>query len=93
MALDRTRNTRDYLFGRLLAVADGIEGLALKDANEKLQTNASRLMQRFSDYPSSTWLNIELALVPYKARLGGRMKNMISISKKLWIYLIQTISR
>ncbi|MFA7174166.1 MAG: type I-C CRISPR-associated protein Cas8c/Csd1 [Kiritimatiellia bacterium] len=74
MALDRNRITRDYLYGRLLAIGDCIEGLALKDADEKRPTSAARLMQRFADYPCSTWRNIELALVPYKARLGGRMK-------------------
>jgi CRISPR-associated protein Csd1 len=27
-------------------------------------------MQRFSEFPYTTWADIELALVPYKARLG-----------------------
>jgi CRISPR-associated protein Csd1 len=74
MALDRTRKTRDYLYGRLLAVGDGIEGFALGLAGEKRPTNAARLMQRFADHPCSTWKNIELALTPYKSRLGGRIK-------------------
>lgn len=29
-------------------------------------------MQRFADRPYSTWRNLELALGPYKARLGGK---------------------
>ena len=74
MSLDRTRKTRDYLYGRLLAVGDCIEGLALRDAGEKRATNAARMMQRFADYPCSTWRNIELSLVPYRVRLGGRIK-------------------
>ncbi len=74
MALDRTRMTRDYLYGRLLAVGDGIEGFALGLSGEKRPTNAARLMQRFADHPCSTWKNIELALTPYKSRLGGRIK-------------------
>jgi len=74
MALDRERKTRDYLYGRLLAVGDGIEGFALGLAGEKRPTNAARLTQRFADYPCSTWRTIELALMPYKARLGGRIK-------------------
>ena len=74
MALDRARTTRDYLYGRLLAVGDGIERFALGLAAEKRPTNAARLMQRFADYPCSTWRTIELALTPYKARLGGRIK-------------------
>lgn len=72
MALERDRKTRDYLYGRLLAAADELEGLALYVAGENRQTNAARLMQRFADRPCSTWKIIELSLAPYKARLGGR---------------------
>lgn len=79
MALDRDRKTRDYLFGRLLAAADGLESWALKLADEKRQTNASRMMQRFADRPCSTWRTIELALSPYKARLGGRAKKYLDV--------------
>ena len=72
MTLDPTRTTRDYLYGRLLALADSLEEWALKDADEQRQTNAARLMQRFAEHPYSTWRTIELALTPYKARLGGK---------------------
>ena len=69
MALEEHRTTRDYLFGRLLALADNIESYALSQAGEKRDTTAARLMQRFADRPFSTWRNIELALVPYRSRL------------------------
>lgn len=72
MALDENRKTRDYLYGRLLAIADNLEEWALKTAGENRQTNAARLMQRFAEHPYSTWRTIELALVPYKARLGNK---------------------
>ncbi len=72
MALDHERTTRDYLYGRLLAVADCLEGLALSDVEKGRPTNAARLMQRFADHPFSTWRTIELQLVPYKARLGEK---------------------
>ncbi len=72
MSLDETRTTRDYLYGRLLALADNLESWALRDANEKRETSAARLMQRFAEHPFSTWRQIELALRPYIARLGGR---------------------
>jgi CRISPR-associated protein Csd1 len=72
MALDEKRDTRDYLYGRLLALADSIEEWAINDSGEKRQTNAARLMQRFADRPYSTWRTLELALGPYKARLGGK---------------------
>lgn len=74
MALDETRTTRDYLYGRLLALADSLEEWALNEARESRQTNAARLMQRFAERPFSTWRTIELALTPYKARLGGKSK-------------------
>lgn len=72
MSLDENRETRDYLYGRLLAVADCLEGFALSQAEKGRPTNAERLMQRFANHPFSTWRNIELALSPYKARLGAK---------------------
>ncbi|HOT76363.1 MAG TPA: type I-C CRISPR-associated protein Cas8c/Csd1, partial [Candidatus Wallbacteria bacterium] len=81
MALDVTRKTRDYLYGRLLALADSIEQWALDRSKEDRLTNAARLMQRFADRPFSTWRTIELALKPYEARLGGvsrKRRSMIS---------------
>jgi CRISPR-associated protein Csd1 len=72
MVLERERCTRDYLYGRLLAVADALERSALHDSGESRQTTAVRLMQRFSEFPYSTWRTIELALVPYKSRLGAK---------------------
>ncbi len=74
MALDPNRNTRDYLYGRLLALADSLEEWALNQAKEKRDTNAARLMQRFAERPYTTWRTIELALTPYKVRLGGKSK-------------------
>lgn len=74
MALDPNRKTRDYLYGRLLALADSLEDWALNTAGENRETNAARLMQRFSEHPYSTWKTIELALAPYKARLGAKSK-------------------
>ncbi|MGD9157780.1 MAG: type I-C CRISPR-associated protein Cas8c/Csd1 [Desulfobacteraceae bacterium] len=74
MGLDRDRKSRDYLYGRLLAVADCLEGYALKLSNENRPTNATKLMQRFADRPFSTWKTIELALAPYKTRLNRNNK-------------------
>ena len=69
MSLEEDRNSRDYLFGRLLAIAEKIESYALYLAKEGRDTTAERLMQRFSDQPASTWRTIELALRPYMQRL------------------------
>ena len=72
VALDTNRTSRDYLFGRLLALAESLEQWALNEAKEDRPTTAARLMQRFSDHPYTTWRSIELALGPYKARLGSK---------------------
>ena len=70
MALDETRNTRDYLFGRLLAIADVMEERALSETEKKRPTNATRYMQQFSQRPFSTWKQIHELLTPYFMRLG-----------------------
>jgi len=69
MALEENNSSRDYLYGRLLAIAERIEDVALNVAGESRSTTAARLMQRFADRPASTWRNIELALQPYIQRL------------------------
>jgi CRISPR-associated protein Csd1 len=77
MALERDRHTRDYLYGRLLALAHDLENSALGLAKEERDTNAMRLMQRFADRPASTWRTIELALSPYRARLKANMGGVL----------------
>lgn len=89
VVLERERASRDYLYGRLLAIAQNIESWALSESNENRLTNAERLMQRFADRPYSTWRTIELALSPYKQKLGrkanrryeeiGNILNMFSV--------------
>ncbi|WP_350559698.1 type I-C CRISPR-associated protein Cas8c/Csd1 [Psychrobacter sp. CAL346-MNA-CIBAN-0220] len=83
VALQTDYTSRDYLYGRLLAIADDIESLALYVAGEKRNTTAQRYMQQFANRPFSTWRNIELALKPYENRLkssrGGYLANMQSM--------------
>lgn len=69
MSLEENNTSRDYLYGRLLAVAENIENFALQGANRA--TNAERLMQRFSIQPYSTWLAISDKLRPYISRMKG----------------------
>lgn len=69
MSLETDRHSRDYLYGRLLAIAEHIEGRALYVAGEKRDTAAAKLMQRFADRPASTWRIIEPGLKPYISRL------------------------
>jgi CRISPR-associated protein Csd1 len=71
MSLDENRDDRDYLYGRLLAVAEEIESFALRIADEHRLTNAERLMQRFSDSPFSTWKTIRESLEPYIRRINA----------------------
>lgn len=72
MALETDRRSRDYLYGRLLAVAEHIEARAIYVSGDSRDTTAAKLMQRFADRPASTWRTIELALTPAKSRLRAR---------------------
>jgi CRISPR-associated protein Csd1 len=83
MSLEENRTTRDYLFGRLLAIAENIESHALYLAREKRDTNAAKLMQRFADHPCSTWRSLELALTPYKTRLRANRPSVLVKREKL----------
>ena len=82
MALETDRTTRDYLYGRLLAIAERIEGQALYVGKEERGTNVAKLMQRFADHPYSTWLSIELALTPYKTRLHSKSPGFLVVMEK-----------
>ncbi len=77
MALEPDRITRDYLYGRLLAIAENIESSALFVAGERRDTSAARLMQRFADRPFSTWKTIEVSLTPYKSRLRAQRGGLL----------------
>lgn len=83
MSLEENRVTRDYLYGRLLAVADYVEEKAQSNSEKKYkteldeeksnekkrQTNAARFMQRFAHNPSQTWPMLYDYLNPYLSRL------------------------
>lgn len=81
MSLDENRKTRDYLYGRLLAIADVLEERVLFKAEQNRPTNAARYMQHFSQRPFHTWKQIHDLLTPYMLRLGSKAyfyKNLIS---------------
>ena len=82
MTLELDRTTRDYLYGRLLAIAEHIEGRALFLGGEKRETTAARLMQRFADRPGSTWRTIEVSLVPYTTRLQNLRPGFLHAMRK-----------
>jgi CRISPR-associated protein Csd1 len=79
MALELNRTSRDYLYGRLLAIAENIEDRALYVGGEKRDTSAAKLMQRFADHPFSTWKTIELSLSPYKTRLRAKRPAFLAV--------------
>lgn len=62
MSLDKNRKSRDYLYGRLLALAEHLERSA---QSEVRPTNAERFFKKFGERPNSTYLKIREALQPY----------------------------
>lgn len=82
MTLEENKKSRDYLYGRLLAIAERIEEIALSVGGENRPTTAARLMQRFADRPFSTWRNIELGLQPYMQRLQSSRPGFLVNRKK-----------
>src|SRR5690625_4259120 len=71
VALDENIVERDYLFGRLLAIADVLERRAL-GREENRATNALRYMNAFAKHPERTWKTIQANLQPYQERLANR---------------------
>lgn len=82
VGLDESLTSRDYLYGRLLAVAERIEEVALQVAGEKRATTAERYIQQFAERPYSTWRNIELALTPYIARLRNNRGGFLNLREQ-----------
>ena len=70
MAVDKNCTERDYLYGRLLAVADRIEYRTFDmDKDRSRITNAKRYMNNFSQRPFETWKVIEENIQPYLSKL------------------------
>lgn len=76
--LAEEETNRDYLFGRLLAIADVLERRAL-GREESRATNAIRYMNSFSRHPARTWKTIQSSLQPYQARLGVKAGYLSSL--------------
>lgn len=71
LELDEKRTDRDYLFGRLLSIADNMESYALYKSGNNRPTNAVKLMHAFQIKPYSTWGQLYTMLIPYKNQLGS----------------------
>ena len=86
MSLEEDRTTRDYLYGRLLAVADYIEEISLIDSEKNRPTNASRIMQRFATNPATTWPILYERLKSYMSRLKvtpKRSKRLVELENTI----------
>ena len=69
MALNTESQDRNYLYGRLLAIADRVEYRTF-EKDEVRETNAKRFMNAFSQQPFRTWKVIEERLGPYFVKLS-----------------------
>jgi len=76
MEVNTVSTSRDYLYGRLLAVADRIEYRTYdKEKDGKRVTNAKRYMNKFSQSPYQTWKILEEKLLPYFQKLDVAERN------------------
>ncbi len=74
LSLNTTEKDRSYLFGRLTAIADFVELLAMKsptmnDKTDDRQTNAVRYFTAMQQRPATTWANLRSRLEPYFAKI------------------------
>lgn len=60
---------RDFLYGRLFAIADFIENVAAGNPRD-YQTNAVRCMTKFAQRPYETWTLLHGEILPYLEKLG-----------------------
>lgn len=69
VSLDKTEKDRNYLYGRLLAVADRIEYRTYDESDKSRITNAKRYMSTFAQRPFETWKVIEENIQPYMEKM------------------------
>lgn len=76
VALDKQCKNRDYLYGRLLAVAEAAEASTYtKEEKEKGRTtNAARYFETFANKPYQAWGNIYNRLQPYMNKMPYQRK-------------------
>ncbi len=80
VSLNKECTDRSYLFGRLIAVADVVESLAMSTTDSGWrQTNAVRYFSAMQQRPAVTWQTIETKLIPYYKQLrekGGYLSHL-----------------
>lgn len=85
--LDVSCTERDYLYGRLLAVAHKLE----QDASGDGKTNAVRMMARFVQRPDIVWPQLYMKLIPYFGALAGKAAEGKARSAHSYQYLLGQI--
>lgn len=71
MALNKANTDRNYLAGRLLAIADMVEKEGTKENENKKgkkktrETNAMRYIAAFKQNPATVWGTIQMRIMPY----------------------------
>ncbi|MBE1553054.1 type I-C CRISPR-associated protein Cas8c/Csd1 [Sporosarcina limicola] len=83
MALDLENQSRDYLFGRLLGVAEVFETNELKRKNDPRATNAMRYFNAFTQHPARVWMTIQKQLHPYKIRPSKFSQRYINLFQEI----------
>ncbi|WP_249730679.1 type I-C CRISPR-associated protein Cas8c/Csd1 [Paenibacillus sp. J2TS4] len=83
VALDVENKSRDYLFGRLLGIAEVMESRILSEQKENRATNATRYFNAFANRPARTWLVIRKQLQPYFNRMGKKATNYQILIQKV----------
>lgn len=82
MALDENCKDRNYLYGRLLAVAEKAELDTFDDGDKKTRVpNARRYWEKFVQCPYTTWAKLYEKLNPYFQKLGNNNRYEILINK------------
>ncbi len=76
MALNKESTDRDYLFGRLLAVAHKLEDYVnFKSGNNGRETNAMKYWSVYAQKPARTYQTIRERLQPYISKLNSGSRN------------------
>jgi CRISPR-associated protein Csd1 len=88
MELEEKRTDRDYLYGRLLAIADKLEQTALykQGKHDQRATNAARLMSAFSVKPYYTWGLLFNQIIPYKNQLDDSYFYQLKINEVMSLF-------
>ena len=83
MNLEESKDDYTYLCGRLLAIADEIEGWALSEMGAVRPTNAKKYFNQFAKNPNKIWITIIRNLEPYEEKLGVRCKHLLELREEI----------